>query len=352
MTRISKEPFGLLRGKAVDCYRIAFEGQLDICICTYGGIITALRVPDRQGQMADVVLGYDRLEDYCQQGDYFGAIVGRYGNRIKGGSFVLDGEPIELACNNEGNHLHGGECGFDRQLWQPLDISETDSEVMLVLGLVSADGDGGYPGTLSTQVRYRVTADSVAVEYRASTDRTTVVNLTQHSYFNLAAAGDILRHSLQLDAEHFLPVDETMIPTGELRSVADTAFDFRQRQAIGPALAAEDAQLTLAGGFDHCWVLPENEAGLLREVARLSEPTSGRSLRVLTTEPGLQFYCGNFLNAGHRGKGGRDYGHRSGLCLETQHFPNSPNEPSFPSTTLRPGQSYRSETVFQFTLED
>jgi len=350
MTRIDKKPFGQLQGHTVECYRIVFEGQLDISISTYGGIITALSVPDRRGQLADVVLGYDALEDYCQNSDYFGAIVGRYGNRIAGGVFMLDHERVELACNNEGNHLHGGNSGFDRQLWTLLALSETDNEVTLVLGLTSIDGDGGYPGTLQVEVSYRVSATSVAVEYRAGTDRATVVNLTQHSYFNLAGGGDILQHTLQLGAEEFLPIDQLMIPSGEIRPVAGTAFDFRQGQQIGPALAVADSQLTLAGGFDHCWVLPENSEALLRPVARLSEPISGRSMQVLTTEPGIQFYSGNFLTAGHRGKGGRDYGHRSGLCLESQHFPNSPNEPSFPSTVLRPGQTYRSETVFQFAL--
>jgi aldose 1-epimerase len=351
MTRVSTIPFGQLQGRSVECYRIVFPRQLEITLCNYGAIITALSVPDRRGQMDDVVLGYDQLDDYRNNTDYFGAVVGRYGNRIAGGAMLLDGERIELACNNDGNHLHGGDSGFDRQLWQVVELSETDSEVRLVLGLVSADGDGGYPGTLTTEVCYTVTATSVAVQYRASTDRTTVVNLTQHSYFNLAGGGNILMHRLQLDAGYFLPIDQTMIPTGEQRPVAGTVFDFRQRQVIGPALATDDAQLTLAGGFDHCWVLPENNEGELRAVATLSEATSGRLMRVLTTEPGIQFYSGNFLNAGHQGKGGRQYRHRGGLCLETQHFPNSPNEPGFPSTVLRPGQSYRSETVFQFGIE-
>jgi aldose 1-epimerase len=293
------------------------------------------------------VLGYDRLEDYIRETPYFGAIVGRYANRIAKGRFTLDGRTYQLPVNNGPNYQHGGTRGFDKVVWSPT-LVENDSVVGVVLTYVSPDGDQGYPGRLETQVTYTLDdRDRLAVDYRATTDKATVVNLSQHSYFNLAGEGtrDVLGHALQIDADRYTPVDSTLIPTGELARVNGTPFDFQVPHTIGERISENHQQLRFGGGYDHNWVL---KGSGMRHAVRLSEPTSGRTLDIYTDQPGLQFYSGNFLDGSITGKSGHVYRHRYGLCLETQHFPDSPNHPAFPSTVLRPGQTYQTRTVFEF----
>jgi aldose 1-epimerase len=321
-------------------------------ITDYGGVVTTLEVPDRNGVLADVVLGYDSLADYIAGSPYFGAIVGRYGNRIANARFTLDGVAYTLAANDGINHLHGGIVGFDKVVWEAEPYAERD-EAGLQLRYTSADGEEGYPGSLTVTVTYALTNENeLRIEYLAETDRATVVNLTHHGYFNLAgpASGDVLGHELFIDADRFTPVGTGLIPTGELRDVAGTPMDFRTPHTIGERIDTDDEQLAHAGGYDHNWVL-NGEADTLRLVARVREPTSGRIMEVLTTEPGMQFYAGNFLDGSNVGKGGVSYGRRSAFCLETQHYPNSPNQPEFPSTVLRPGQQYRSTTVYRFSVQ-
>ena len=318
-------------------------------VSNYGGIITALSVPDRTGKVADVVLGYATLAGYLKDSPYFGAIIGRYGNRIGNARFALDGKEYRLAANNGPNHLHGGLVGFDKLLWTP-SIYESPEGPVLELTCISPDGQEGYPGELSVKVTYTWTnANVLRVEYQAATDKPTVVNLTQHSYFNLAGAGkgDVLGHETQIFADRFTPVDAGLIPTGELRAVKGTPLDFTTPHAIGERIEAKDEQMRLGGGYDHNFVLPPGEGKLIR-AARVHEPTSGRTMEVWTTEPGMQFYNGNFLDGRHVGKGGKPYLKRYGFCLETQHFPDSPNKPDFPPTTLRPGQTLRSTTEYRF----
>jgi aldose 1-epimerase len=318
----------------------------------YGAILVSIRVPDRHAQPADVVLGFDTFQDYItKQPPYFGAVVGRYGNRIAKGRFTLDGTLYRLATNNGPNHLHGGVHGFDKAIWagEPF---ERDGTAGVTYALKSPDGEEGYPGTLQAKVTYTLTAgNELRVDYEATTDKATPVNLTQHSYFNLAGegSGDVLGHVLTIDADRFTPVDDTLIPTGELAPVTGTPFDFRTPTAIGARIAADDAQLRNGNGYDHNWVLNRSGAGLAH-AAHLEEPRSGRTLDIRTTEPGLQFYSGNFLDGTIHGKSGHVYARRSGLCLETQHFPDSPNHPAFPSTIVRPGTPYRSQTVFSFGI--
>jgi aldose 1-epimerase len=318
-------------------------------IITFGGIIVSLKVPDRNGKLDDVVLGFDSPGDYVKNHDYFGALIGRYGNRIAKGKFTLDGKEYQLATNNGPNHLHGGKSGFDQKVWEA-DEAESEPGRALVLKYVSKDDEEGYPGTLSVKVRYSVTdSNELKIEYSAVTDEPTIVNLTQHSYFNLAGQGngDILGHELSIVAEQFTPVDSTLIPTGELRPVEGTPMDFRIPVAIGARINQKDQQMVFGGGYDHNWVLTKKDSSIAL-VASLHEPTTGRVMNVLTTEPGLQFYSGNFLNGSAIGKGGKVYNYRNGLCLETQHFPDSPNKPQFPSTVLRPGETYLTATVYRF----
>lgn len=343
---VARSPFGRLPGgKAVDVFTLRNATGVEIRVIPFGGAIVSVRTPDRDGRFADVVLGYDDLAGYRGDDAYLGAVIGRYANRIRGGRFSLDGREYALAINNGPNHLHGGVQGFDKVLWTAGPLPDAD-EIGLALAYTSPDGEEGYPGTLEVRVTYTLTdRDELTVDYRAFTDRPTVVNLTQHSYFNLTGdpARDVLGHQLQIDADRFTPVDETLIPTGELAPVEGTPFDFRRPTSIGARIDTDDPQLRRAGGYDHNWVL-NGGGGASAFAARAYEPTTGRTLEVYTTEPGLQFYSGNFLDGGIRGKGG----HRCGFCLETQHFPDSPNQPAFPSTVLRPGGEYRSRTTYRF----
>lgn len=351
---VERAAFGTLPdGRAVEVFTLRNAQGMEVRFMTYGGIILTLKVPDREGRFEDVTLGYDSLAGYLQESPYFGALIGRYGNRIARGRFTLDGREYVLATNNGPNHLHGGDRGFDKVLWRA-EPFQNDSSVGAVLSYTSPDGEEGYPGTLQARVTYTLTnSNALVFEYHATTDQATPVNLTQHTYFNLAGDGerDILDHRLTIPASRFTPVDSTLIPTGELRGVQGTAFDFRQPTAIGARIAQADEQLRFGGGYDHNWVLDREPADELQLAARLAEPTSGRVLEIYTTEPGLQFYSGNFLDGSLTGKGGRVYEHRYGLALETQHFPNSPNQPSFPSTILRPGEEYRSRSVYRFSVE-
>ena len=316
---------------------------------TYGGIIVTLETPDRTGRRGDIVLGYDDLAGYLAETPYFGAIIGRYGNRIGNAEFALDGQRYELAANNGPNHLHGGVVGFDKVLWAANPFARGDS-VGVVFRYTSQDGEEGYPGNLAATVTYTLTVDgSLVFDYQATTDQPTPVNLTQHSYFNLAGDGarDVLDHVLTVRADSFTPVDSTLIPTGEIAPVEETPFDFRAPTAIGARIGAADRQLEFGGGYDHNFVLSRG-GDALTHAAHVYEPTTGRTLDVYTTELGLQFYSGNFLDGSLVGKSGHVYEHRYGFCLETQHYPDSPNQPAFPSTILRPGEEYRSRTVLTF----
>ena len=344
-------PFGKTPdGQAIERYTLRNANGVEADIITWGGIVTRLVVPDRSGKPGDVVLGFDGPEGYLAEHPYFGALIGRYGNRIARAQFTLNGKTYKLAANNGPNALHGGLRGFDKRLWSARPLSAPEGQA-LELTYVSKDGEEGYPGTLTARVVYTLTGDNVLrIEYEARTDQDTVVNLTNHSYFNLAgqASGDILSHVIQIDADRFTPVDATLIPTGELRPVAGTPFDFRTPERIGARIDANDEQIKAGKGYDHNFVL-NGRMGTLRRAARVTEPASGRVMEVHTTEPGVQFYTGNFLDGSLKGKEGAVYKFRTGFCLETQHFPDSPNQPSFPSTVLKPGQTYRSKTEYRFS---
>lgn len=316
-------------------------------VINYGGIITSLQVPDKKGVVEDVVLGYDSLAGYLRATPYFGAIVGRYGNRIGKGKFALDGKTYTLAQNNEGQHLHGGIKGFDKVYWT-IEETSTPEGPSLLLHYTSKDMEEGYPGTLTVEVRYTLTDDNaLKIDYHATTDKKTVVNLTQHTYFNLTGNGkrDILDHVLSLAADKYVPVAKTLIPTGKLATVDGTPFDFRTPTAIGARINGTHEQLVYGRGYDHCWVLNDST----KAAATLYEPVSGRVVEVFTTEPGIQFYSGNFLDGSITGKGNVTYTKRFGLCLETEHFPDSPNQPSFPSVVLNPGETYKTQTVYRFS---
>ncbi len=349
MPAVARAPFGKTAdGTGVEIFTLKNDNGIEVRITNYGAIITSLRVPDRSGAFADIVLGFETLDGYLGAHPYFGAVVGRYANRIADGRFRIDGIGHRLAVNNGPNHLHGGVKGFDKQVW--------DAEVLggngVRLSRVSRDGEEGYPGNLQVAVAYSLTNyNELIVEYQATTDQPTIVNLSQHSYFNLAGAGngDILGHQLTIAADRYTPVNATSIPTGALAPVAGTPFDFRQATAIGARIDAKHPQLTHGGGYDHNYVL-NRKGNALQFAARVVEPISGRVLEVATTEPGMQLYTGNFLDGGIVGKGNLSYGRRAGLCLETQHFPDSPNRSEFPSTVLRPGETYSSRTVFKFDV--
>jgi aldose 1-epimerase len=340
---VTRSSFGKLPdGTAVDLYTVSNGKGMQARIMTYGAAVVSLTAPDKAGKYADVVHGMDNIEGYLKGVPYFGAIVGRYGNRIGKGQFQLDGKTYTLAKNNGDNALHGGLKGFDKQVWK---ARETGNGVEFTL--VSKDGDEGYPGTLTAHVTYTVTDNNeLRIEYSATTDKPTVLNLTNHSYWNLSGEGDILQHQVMLNADRFTPVDKGLIPTGELRPVKGTPMDFSKATAIGARIDQKDEQLGFGGGYDHNWVL--NGTGM-KKAAEVYDPKSGRVMEVLTEEPGLQFYTGNFLDGTIKGKGGRVYGKRSAFCMETQHYPDSPNKASFPSTVLRPGQTYKTATVYRFS---
>jgi aldose 1-epimerase len=348
---ITKEPFGQTKeGIPVDIYTLRNARGAEARISNYGGLVVSLKMPDRNGQMADIVLGYDNLNDYLKETPYFGALIGRYGNRIARGKFTLDGQQYTLATNNYPNALHGGNRGFDKVVWQA-NARKTGEGPALRLHYVSNDGEEGYPGKLSVTAVYTLTDDNaLKLEFTAKTDKDTVVNLTHHSYFNLAGNGDILNHVVMIPADKFTPVDSTLIPTGVLLSVAGSPFDFRIPTAIGARIDQDDKQLKFGGGYDHNWVInkPMGQMGLM---ARVTEPTSGRVMEVLSTEPGLQFYSGNFLDGRLTGKGGWVYQFRNGFCMEPQHYPDSPNQPSFPSVVLKPGQTYHNTIIYRFSVQ-
>ena len=335
--------------ESVRIHTLTNSAGLEVRIITYGGIIVSLRTPDRDGNFDDVVLGFDSLDGYLAKHPYFGTLVGRYANRISKGRFTLDGVEYNLARNNGDNHIHGGIRGFDKVVWRDRPFQE-ENGVGLVLEYTSADGEEGYPGRLDVQVTYTLTGDNELVcDYRATSDRATPINLTQHSYFNLAGqgTGNVLRHLVELNAAAFTPIDAELIPTGEIRPVEDTPFDFRTETPTGARINSPDEQIRLGGGYDHNFVVNRTGEGPSL-AARVREPVSGRVMEVYTTEPGVQLYTGNFLDGTLTGKGARVYERRFGFCLETQHYPDSPNRPEFPSAILRPGETYESRTVFKF----
>jgi aldose 1-epimerase len=346
---IQKSSYGKLKnGQAVDLYKLTNSQGMEVTVITYGARVQSIRVPDRNGKMADVALGFDNIEGYQTENPYFGAVVGRYGNRIAKGRFKIDGKEYKLAVNNGENALHGGLKGFDKVVWT---AKEANGGVELTY--LSKDGEEGYPGNLTATVRYTLTdANELRIDYTATTDKKTVANITNHSYFNLAGegSGDILGHRIQINADKFTPVDAGLIPTGELKPVAGTPFDFRTPHLIGERINANDEQIRRGKGYDHNFVL-NGQMGTMRQIVRVVEPKSGRVMEVSTTEPGVQFYTGNFLDGTNKGKGGKAYAFRTGFCLETQHFPDSPNHPAFPSTLLEPGKTMKSSTVYKFSVE-
>lgn len=346
---ISEAPFGETRdGVPVKLFTMTNGNGMKVKVTNYGGIITELHVPDRDGKLADVTHGFDSVTPYEGDVPYFGALIGRYGNRIAKGRFTLDGVQYQLDVNNGENHLHGGSLGFHKQVWKAKALTRAD-EVGVLLQYTSLDGEMGYPGKLQVEVEYLLNnANELKVAYRATTDKATPVNLTQHAYFNLAGKGDILEHQLQICADRYTPVDPGLIPVGEPAAVAGTPFDFRKTQVIGSRIEDDHVQLLRGLGYDHNWVLNKPVPGLLALAATLRDPQSGRVLELYTREPGLQFYSGNFLDGSLQGKG-RKYEYRSGLCLEPQHFPDSPNRADFPSTILRPGETYATESLYRFS---
>jgi len=351
---LSVDSFGEVQNKEVNLFTISFPNQLIAQVTNYGGIVTSLQVPDQSGNMEDIVLGYDRIDGYLEETPYFGALIGRFGNRIANGRFALAGDTFSLAANDGPNHLHGGEQGFDKVVWEVVDQQEKHEEISLTFQYVSPDGEEGYPGTLTSTVTYTFTPNTFDITYRATTDKATVVNLTQHSYFNLSGnvEEDILGHELQLDAAAFLPVDSTLIPTGEERPVNGTPFDFTKSKRIGQDIKKDNQQLAFGQGYDHCWILDGGSTDTPRRIGSLSHAESGRMMEIFTTEPAIQFYSGNFLDGSLTGKNNTVYNQRSGLCLETQHYPDSPNQPDFPSVVLRPGEEYTSQTTYVFSTEE
>lgn len=351
---VKSEPFGTIRaGEKVDVFTLQNRLGTKVRLMTLGASLVSVDVADRAGVMSDIVLGFDTPRDYLSNPSYFGAVIGRFANRIEKGRFHLDGYEYRLPVNNGPNHLHGGDIGFDRRIWSAAPF-KTDDAVGVTFYLRSADGDQGYPGNLDVWVTHTLDQkDQMTVAYRAQSDRATIVNFTQHAYFNLAGheAGDILDHELRLNADTFTPIRETSIPTGEIAPVEGTPMDFRSAKRIGRDIELETQQLVLGSGYDHNWVLNQTELkDGLALAAEVYDPRSGRTLRVHTDQPGVQLYTGNFLKPGVYGKGGTEYGRRHGFCLETQHFPDSPNQPHFPSTRLGPGEFFNSRTVFVFGL--
>jgi len=348
---ITKTDFGQTPdGKAVELYTLSNSKGMEAKIMTYGGIVTSLKTPDKNGKLGDVVLGYDNLDGYLKSTPYFGALIGRYGNRIANGKFTLDGQTYNLATNNGANALHGGLKGFDKVVWTARALP-TSHGPSLILAYVSPGGEEGYPGTLSVTAVYSLTENNeLRIDFSATTSAKTVVNLTHHSYFNLRGSGDILGHILTINADKYTPVDAGLIPTGELRPVAGTPFDFTTPHTIGERINATDEQLKFGGGYDHNWVLNRDGDGLSLAAA-VYEVTSGRTMEVWSTSPGLQFYSGNFLDGTITGKGGWTYQFRNAMCFEPQHFPDSPNHPAFPTTELNPGETYHNTIIYKFGVE-
>jgi len=339
-------------GQTVEIYTLKNSKGAQTRIITYGGTVVSMKMPDKNGKFSDVVLGFDSVTDYEKQQSYIGALIGRYGNRIAKGKFTLDGNEYVLVKNNGENHLHGGVKGFDKVVWTAKPSADKNG-ANLELTYLSRDGEEGYPGNLSVKVVYTLTENNeLKIVYSATTDKNTVVNLTHHSYFNLAGAGegDILNHQLTIYADKFTPNDDGSIPSGELKSVKDTPFDFLNATAIGARINQTDEQLKFGNGYDHNWVLNKSDDSLTL-AATVFEPVSGRILEVYTTEPGLQFYAGNYLDGAIRGKNGKNYPRRSGFCLEAQHFPDSPNKPDFPATELKKGETYSQTTIYKFSAK-
>jgi aldose 1-epimerase len=349
---IAKKDFGTTPdGQAVELFTLTNSHGMTATIMNYGGIVTSLKVPDKNGKFDDVVLGYDNLDGYIKSSPYFGALIGRYGNRIAKGKFSLDGVEYTLATNNGVNSLHGGLKGFDKQVWTARSLPTANGPA-LILTYVSRSGEEGYPGNLYVTAIYTVTEDNaLQVDFTATSDKDTVCNLTHHSYFNLRGSGDVLDHVVYINADSFTPVDGGLIPTGELHPVAGTPFDFRTPTTIGARIGeTNDLQIKLGNGYDHNWVL-NKQGNELSLAARVSEPTSGRILEVWTTEPATQFYSGNFLDGSITGKGGWVYNFRDGFCFEPQHFPDSPNHPNFPTTELKPGETYKNTIIYKFSVK-
>jgi aldose 1-epimerase len=353
---VKVQSFGAIgSGEKVDLYVLTNSRGMEVAITNFGATVVSIKVPDRAGKIEDVVLGFDTAKDYEDGKAYFGATVGRYGNRIAHGTFKLNGQTYTLPKNDGDNTLHGGIIGFNKKVWTAKEVPSNEG-VSVEFSYVSVAGEQGFPGTLTSRVTFTLmnNKDELKIDYSASTDKPTVVNLTNHSYFNLGGQGngDILGHMLQLNASKFTPVDATLIPTGELREVKGTPFDFTHPVAIGERINGTDEQLKFGRGYDHNWVLDKKEGAASLSVAAIAtDPKSGRVLEVLTTEPGVQFYSGNFLDGTAHGKGGNTYPLRSAFCLETQHFPDSPNHPNFPSTTLLPGKPLHSTTIFRFSAK-
>ncbi|MDR3703570.1 MAG: galactose mutarotase [Candidatus Sulfopaludibacter sp.] len=348
---VKMQPYGKMPdGTAIDLYTLTNTSGMQAGIITYGGAVVSLTAPDKSGKFGDVVLGMDTLDGYRQEPNYFGALIGRYGNRIGHATFKLEGKTYTLPKNDHDNTLHGGTQGFDKRVWKARELG-TAFGPAVELTFVSKDGEEGFPGTLTAKVVYTLTdANELKIEYSATTDKPTVLNLTNHSYFNLAGAGvgNNLEHRVTILADHFTPVDEGLIPTGEIKPVKGTPFDFTKPTAIGARINQDDPQLKFGKGYDHNWVLNKRN-GVMGKAAEVYEPTSGRVMEVLTTEPGLQFYTGNFLDGSVKGKGGVAYPFRAAFCMETQHYPDSPNQPKFPSTELKPGQTYHTTTIYKFS---
>ncbi len=351
--KIEKAPFGEVEGQPVDLYTLTNANGLVMTVTNYGGIVVSLTVPDKAGNLGDIVLGFSAVADYVKNSPYYGCIVGRYGNRIGKAKFSLDGQEYTLAANNGENSLHGGVKGFDKVIWAAKEV-KTDNAVGVELKYLSKDMEEGFPGNLDATVTYWLTNDNeFKIEYAATTDKPTVVNLTHHSYFNLAGegSGDILGHELTINADTYTPVDQGLIPTGKLEPVEGTPMDFRTATAVGARIDADFEQLKFGKGYDHNWVLNRKSAGDMELAATVFEPKSGRVMEVLTTEPGLQFYAGNFLDDSRTGKSGKVNGFRTGLCLETQHYPDSPNKPDFPTVVLKPGETYKTSTIYKFSTK-
>jgi len=351
--KTEKKPFGKVDGKDIELFTLTNAKGLVMSVTNYGGIVTSFLVPDKAGKMGDIVLGYNDVDSYVKNNPYFGAIIGRFGNRIGKAKFTLEGKEYTLSVNNGENTLHGGTKGFDKVVWDAKEVKTGDA-VGVEFKYVSKDGEEGYPGTLNVTVTYWLTnKNEFKIDYLATTDKATVVNLTQHNYWNLGgeASGDILGEELAINADKYTPVDAGLIPTGELAAVKGTPFDFTKAAVIGSRIGADNEQLKFGKGYDHNWVLNQKKPGVMTHAATLYDPKSGRVMEVTTNEPAIQFYSGNFLDGTITGKSGKPYAFRNALCLETQHYPDSPNKPKFPSTELKPGQTYKTTTVYSFSTK-